>query len=173
MWHRIFLHTIMLYMNSLSNSRKLFLLSLSIICLCSAKADAVTHIPNSVVVITSNEFSISNESQWISLIAKRGGRFELHNLDDVKALEKKISQGLSAVESEAQTVMRKRISEVGEQAFLGRFLVAYRGASLAIAKKIRRYPVIVFDDRFALYGVVNMDEAVKKYDGYIRKENEK
>ncbi len=134
------------------------------ICLSvSAFATPTTTLPDSIVVITSNKKPVIDTKHTVSLLRRHGKTVTFHNLDEVDALEKQWSEGLPENEARAKKVFEERLSVVGKATFEAQFKKAYAGLTFALQHNIDRYPVIIFDNHYLVYGVTELSHAVDIY----------
>ena len=134
------------------------------ICLSvSAFATPTTTLPDSVVVITSSQKPVMDAKHITPLLRRHGKTVTFHNLDEVDALEKQWSEGLPKNEVRAKKVFEERLSVVGKATFEAQFKDAYAGLILALQHNIDRYPVIIFDNHYLVYGVTQLSDALDIY----------
>ncbi len=132
--------------------------------LLSTAASAQEYIiPESIIVITSDKNPIQNSQAIHQLLERTNGTLAIHNLDAVTALEKSFSKNLPTIESEAQPEVHQRMNQYGEQQFETDIIQAYQGLLTALLYEIDRYPVIIFDQAYAIYGMTDLKAALVKY----------
>ncbi len=143
------------------------------ICL-SVRAFAMptTTLPDSVVAITSDQKPFIDTKHMASLLRRYGKAVTFHNLDEVDALEKQWSEGLPENEARAKKVFEERLSVVGKATFEAQFKQAYAGLIFALHHNIDRYPVIIFDNHYLVYGVTDLSEALDVYRHFRLSEGE-
>ncbi len=148
------------------------IVSLGIWFSASTFAMPTTTLPESVVVITSHKKPMDDHKNVTSLLRRHGKTLKFYNLDDVDALEKQWSAGLPNNEAQAKKVFEERLSAVGKENFEAQFKEAYEGLILALQHKIDRYPVIIFDNQYLVYGVTDLSQALSIYRRYRLNEGE-
>lgn len=104
-----------------------------------------------------------NSQATRQLLERTNGTLVIHNLDTVALLEKSFSKNLPATETEAQAEFNQRMSQYGEQQFETDIIEAYQGLLTALLYEIDRYPVIIFDELYAIYGVTYLKAVLAKY----------
>ncbi|MGH1486958.1 MAG: TIGR03757 family integrating conjugative element protein [Cellvibrionaceae bacterium] len=120
-------------------------------------------IPESIIVITSDKKPVQNSQHIRQRLQQTNGTLAIHNLDAVASLEKSFSKNLPTIESEAQAQVHQRMNEYGEQQFETDIIQAYQGLLTALLYDIDRYPVIIFDQAYAIYGMTDLKAALAKY----------
>lgn len=123
-------------------------------------------LPERVVVITSTKKPVLDAHNVTSLLRRQGKSVTFHNLDDVDALEAQWSVGLPDNEAKARKDFEERLSVVGVETFEAQFKKAYEGLLLALRHQIDRYPAIIFDDHYVVYGVAELGQALNVYQRY-------
>lgn len=127
--------------------------------------------PRSMTVITSNARPVVNAELVRIAFAVRGkeAQFQVHNLDDVDALEAELSEGLPGNEALAQQLFDMKVNKIGQKALEQKMMDAYQGVILAMRHGIQRYPAIVFDERYVVVGVNDLNFALKTYQSFTEK----
>lgn len=124
-------------------------------------------LPSHITVIHSNIKTVADSADSVELLRRRGIQLERFNLDAVDALEARWSNGLPATENAAKQAFEQRLALVGKKAFSAELIKAYRGLTTAIRYKIDRYPAIIFDDQFIVYGVTDLEQALRIYSDFV------
>ncbi len=85
------------------------------------------------------------------------------NLDAISAIEKQLAKDLPINEQEALAIVENRISDIGQERLNARITAAYQAIIIALRYGVDRYPAIIFDNRFLVYGVADLETAIKHY----------
>jgi len=89
-----------------------------------------------------------------------GGDFQIYSLDDVQHFEDDLSKNLSSNEEKAKKQAAKKLAEM-DQAQLGqRAMRAYQAKMLTLKYTLEKYPAIVFNQEFVVYGEFNLKKAL-------------
>ena len=88
---------------------------------------------------------------------------KVFNLDAVRDIEAQLSRNLPVNEAEALAIARKRIDNIGQSTLNAKLTKAYSGVLTALTLGIDRYPAIVFENRFIVYGITDVAVALQKY----------
>jgi integrating conjugative element protein (TIGR03757 family) len=122
----------------------------------SALADA----PLAITYIGTNQLPIVN--------AHAADNFDvmlsIYNIDDHRNLEKELSANLPKDFSQAEKIANERL-----QALDGKLVQnAFKGVALTLLWDLKKVPAIVFGDGDqVIYGVTDLDVALKRYDYFI------
>ena len=92
------------------------------------------------------------------------------NLDAVNLFEQELSRDLPSEENKARDIVNSRITTIGQEILHQRLLEAYRAVFTAIEFDVDRYPAIIFDSKFVVYGVTDVGVALQKYYTWYKKE---
>lgn len=123
--------------------------------------------PGHIVVVYSNKTLVTANADRVQMLQRQGIRVDLLNLDAVNALEARWSSGLPATQTAARQAFEQRLDAIGKAAFTEELLEAYRAITAAIRYKINRYPAIVFDDHYVVYGITDLWDAVRIYSAFV------
>lgn len=85
------------------------------------------------------------------------------DLEAVNDIESKLSMNLPANKQEAEAMVRQRIHEYGQDKLEQDIREAYTALAFVMRLGIDRYPAIVFDNQFVVYGVTNIADALNRY----------
>ncbi len=128
-------------------------------------------LPESIIIVTSDKAPINNIVNWRNILKAKSKKIEFYNFDKVKQFEEKLSEGLPNNESDARKAIDKKIKNIGKESLMRDLQNAYRGVATAIKYQLNRYPIIIFDKQYAVYGVIDLSVALKKYNDFIKREN--
>lgn len=120
-------------------------------------------LPSTVVAITANDKPFNQTTRIAKLLKRDGLTFTLHNLDAVSDFEQKYSQGLPANEAKARKQFEAHLKAIGRDAFEKELIAAYQGYAYMLRHQIQRYPVVIFDHQYAVYGVTDLNKALNHY----------
>jgi len=127
---------------------------------------AVPQTTNATPVITV----ITSDHRPVNAKSIDPGVLKILNLDAVQKIEEELSRNLPVNETEALVIAQQRIDKVGQDALNEKLKNAYGGILTAIALGVERYPAIIFENKFVVYGVTDIDVALEKY--YVWSEKE-
>ena len=119
--------------------------------------------PNSVIVITSSQRSISNVAAKSILSDDSLPDIEILNLDSVTDIEQRLGEGLPNDPELARTLVDQRIAHIGRTTLDTELRAAYLPLSTMMAYGLDRYPVIIFDRQAVIYGVTDLTQAIDQY----------
>jgi len=94
---------------------------------------------------------------------------EVHEVDGIDSVETILSEGLPNAPEIAQRVVQERLGQVVEGSRLGAARVSAAGLLNAAEYGVDRYPAIVFDGDAVVYGVTDIDEALRYYRKWKRR----
>ena len=89
--------------------------------------------------------------------------FVIYSIDDVNNFEEKISEGLSADQEEAKQQVKDRYEAMGKEQMSQLIIKAYKAKMLTLQDRLEKYPAIVFDDKYVVYGEFNLNTALNEY----------
>lgn len=116
---------------------------------------------NAIIVITSNQFPIHNNSLLNPEL------IQIFNLDDIGKVESDLSAGLPVNQKDAISEVNNRIKTMGKENVHQRFLAAYQPLVLALQLHITRVPAIIFYGGVVVYGVTDIGLAVTTYESWL------
>jgi len=93
-----------------------------------------------------------------------GVRLEIHDLGAPQRFEQRLSAGLPGDPAAAQRLFEKRLQAEDLEA---QALAAFGGLLQAARLGLDRLPAVVFDDAAIVYGVTDLPEAARQYEGWI------
>lgn len=123
-------------------------------------------LPGHVIVVFSDKRPVTDTQSVVSLLQRNGTAVSIHNLDAVSALEKTWSKGLPNSEAAARAVFETRVAAIGKRKFEAALVSAYGGLIAARRHDIDRYPVVIFNHKWAVYGVTDLHQALDLYKKY-------
>lgn len=131
-----------------------------IIGLGGASVQAASNLwPESVLVVSSDKYPVTTPDTFKSYIPK----LTLLNLDSVSHMESRLSNGLPADEKLARAEFHRRVEVIGKARLESELRGAYQAVGAAMAYRLDRYPVIIFDERWVVYGLTDLSQALEKY----------
>lgn len=133
----------------------------------------VAPLPRHIIVITANKAPITDSANKAGFLQRQGIPLERYNLDAVDALEARWSKDLPTTESAAKQAFEKRLNAVGKDVFSKELVEAYRGLSTAIQYKIDRYPAVIFDRQWIVYGVTDLEVALHRYAEFMARQGDR
>ncbi len=127
--------------------------------------------PHLVEVFTTTELPVGGEVAITSEATHAKTEVHVYELDGIQRVEAKLSQGLSADPEQSKQVVLQRFQQLHEDDH-ARMQRAAMGLAKTMQYGIDRYPAVVFDGEVAIYGVTDIDEALRRYqqwrEGQIR-----
>ncbi len=135
---------------------------------CCANSELTSHELHSLVVITDHLNSVVINPNTERSLVDEGISIKVFYLDNVERIEKILSTGLPSDEAMARERALKNVEEYGKDSLEQDFKVAYEGIFYARNNKINRYPAIIFDDQYVVYGVTDVDLALEKMENHIK-----
>lgn len=124
-------------------------------------------LPKSIVAIESNGQRVLDDQHLRNAMIHSGREYQIFNLDRVDEFETELSEGLPPNEAEAREIFLGRVSAVGKRVMEKATIDAYQGVITAIRFGINRYPAVIFDGEYVVYGVSDMHQALVIYQRYI------
>ena len=86
----------------------------------------------------------------------------VHRLDGIERFEKRISEGLPADPEPAKSQVLARMKTVDREQ-TDALQETAESLALAMQYGVERYPAVVFDARWVIYGVANLPAAIRKF----------
>lgn len=116
--------------------------------------------PTSIEIFTTIDQPISAIDTFVAKHPEIDVR--IHKLDAIKQLEGKLSQGLSSDPDKAKRLVLRKLQQLGKAT---RSQLEHSAKSLAKAVQygIEKYPAIVFDGEFVVYGLSDLSLALTQY----------
>lgn len=115
--------------------------------------------PTSIVAATSERLPFDGVDE----LTNNDISLEVFNLDSVDSIERELSRGLPADEAQAKKLIQRRIADIGQEKLNQDIREAYLPLSTMVSYGLDRYPVIVFDQEYVIYGVTNLPIALGHY----------
>lgn len=128
--------------------------------------------PSKMIVVVNDQ----QKTQLTGLVDVRNflnridSEFEIYSLDDVEHFESSFSKDLPGDEKLARIAIQKKYDEIGEEKLSSMVLKAYQAKILTMKFHLEKYPAIIFDDAYVVYGEWNLNKALNYY---LDMENEK
>ena len=116
--------------------------------------------PTSIEIFTTIDQPMSAIDTFVAKHPESDVR--IHKLDAIKQLEGKLSQGLSADPDKAKRLVLRKLQQLGK---VTRSQLEHSARSLAKAMQygIEKYPAIVFNGEFVVYGLSDLSAALTHY----------
>ena len=141
----------------------LFIASLTFVGSSSAKAaQNVSANPGLIEVFTSNDLLVTGEGDKASISQFRKVNLQIFELDGIQQIEDRLSQDLSADPVESRQVVLERFQQLTQGDRI-RVRNAATGMAKAAQYGVDRYPAIVFDGAFVIYGITDIHSALIHY----------
>ena len=138
----------------------LFIASLTFVGSSSAKAaQNVSANPGLIEVFTSTDLLVTGEGYKTSKSKFSKVSLQIFELDGIKQIEDRLSQGLSADPVESRQVVLERFQQLTREDRI-RIRNAATGMAKAAQYGVDRYPAIVFDGLFVVYGITDIHSAL-------------
>jgi len=150
----------------------LILLSIAILFANKNVLAKETMLPHSIIVITSDKKPINNSDDIKYRLDKAGGTLSIYNLDAVQSFENLFSQHLPANEESARVYFEQEMKKYGVLKFEQKIIQAYQGLFTALVYNVDRYPVVIFNKTAAVYGITDLNVALKTYQQWRQTSNE-
>ena len=116
--------------------------------------------PTSIEIFTTIDQPISAINTFVAKHPEIDVR--VHKLDAIKQLEGKLSQGLSADPDKAKRLVLRKLQQLSK-ATRSRLEHSARSLAKAVQYGIEKYPAIVFDGEFVVYGLSDLSAALRHY----------
>jgi integrating conjugative element protein (TIGR03757 family) len=120
-------------------------------------------LPDSIIVITADDVPVRNLKLVSSTLSLHRTSISIFNLDDLSRFEHSLNEGIPANEEEAKTLFQSRLKNVGKEAFDKQLMEAHSAIVQSIKYEINQYPVVIFNEAAAVYGVTDLNSALKIY----------
>lgn len=124
--------------------------------------------PESMVVVVSDEqiLSLKGISSMEAYFNRTQGVFDVHSLDGVQAFENKFSKGLPSEPDEARKEVSRRYEDIGKKRMSELITKAYKAKMITLKYQLKKYPAIIFDKRYVVYGEFDLNKALNFYIAY-------
>jgi integrating conjugative element protein (TIGR03757 family) len=110
-----------------------------------------------VEIFTDQAHPISVPDQWVEYVA-------YFDLDRPQAFVKSFAEGIPVNNPElAEKIIKQRVLQVGGETFSHQLQQAHIGILRAFVYRLDRYPAIVFDRKWVVYGVTDLQSAIEKH----------
>ena len=136
---------------------------IALIFLLSASVYAIEPQKMIVVVNDKQKESLSGIKTVSSYFNRINSEFVIYSIDDVNNFEEKISEGLSSDQEEAKQQVKDRYEAMGKEKMSQLIIKAYKAKMLTLQYRLEKYPAIVFDDKYVVYGEFNLNTALNEY----------
>lgn len=123
-------------------------------------------LPSSIVVIKDDltRLTKSEELDWILKAHKI--ELSVYDINAVDHFEAKINKILPGDELKAKQAIEEYIARTGREVFEQEAIQAYQGLMAVVRYELKKYPAIVFDETSVIYGVTDLDDALKRYSAW-------
>jgi len=98
--------------------------------------------------------------------AHRNINLQVYTLDGIQLVEEELSRNLTADPVQSKQILLQRIQDIDEQTMV-RMQHSANGIARAMQYGIDRYPAIVFDGQFVVYGVTDLKTALSQYQSWL------
>lgn len=121
--------------------------------------------PNQMVVVVNDEQTqrLEGVGAVTRYFNRKHGSFEIHSLDGVANFENELSKGLSSDSEKAKKQAKEMYEKMGKAAMTKLILKAYKAKMLTLNYQLEKYPAIIFDDKYVVYGEFNLNTALNRY----------
>lgn len=123
--------------------------------------------PESVIVVTSNQWPVSNINGISINTDGVQTNIQILNLDTVTKIERRLSDGLLIDPVQARTMVDQRITQLGRSQLDTGLRTAYLPLGTMMAYALDRYPVIIFDREAVIYGMTDLAQAMNRYQQWV------
>lgn len=117
-----------------------------------------------ITVITSNKKPVN------TIDKPYGYDVRYLNLDAVQSIEKRLAQDLPINEQQALAIVEQRIAQIGQKTLNAELTSAYQAVITALQLGVDRYPAIIIDNQFVIYGMTHLGAALEVYHREIQNE---
>lgn len=144
-----------------------FVLSMSVVialftgCIARAAQPAGLY-PYLIEVFTTADLPVTGETAINRQLDYPEINLQTYELDGIQRFEADLSKGLTADPEQSKFIVLRRIQQLDESTRT-RMQRAAVGLVRAMQYGVSRYPAIVFDGEFAVYGVTDIHEAFLRY----------
>lgn len=121
--------------------------------------------PSQMIVVVNDEQAgkLLGVKAVKSYFNRKKSTFSMYSLDGVTNFEGKLSEGLSSDMEEAKQQARDKYEAMGKKKMTKLILKAYKAKMLTLQYKLEKYPAIIFDDKYVVYGEFNLNTALNEY----------
>ncbi len=133
------------------------------LCLLSTSVFAIE--PKQMIVVVNDEQKerLSGVKAVSNYFNSINSKFVIYSLDEVNNFEDKFSEGLSSDQEEAKQQVKDRYEKMGKEKMSQLIVKAYRAKMLTLQYRLQKYPAIIFDDKYVVYGEFNLNTALNEY----------
>ncbi|RBW47315.1 hypothetical protein DS885_03975 [Psychromonas sp. B3M02] len=110
-----------------------------------------------VVVNEKQKLNLKGVNKVKAYFTYHGGDFSIFSTDDVASMEKRLSFGLSSDPEKA----RKQADERINNSLAPEVMKAYKAKILTLKYKLDKYPAIIFNQKYIVYGELNLNKALQ------------
>jgi integrating conjugative element protein (TIGR03757 family) len=121
--------------------------------------------PRKMIVVVNDEQkkSLSGVKSVERYFNRINSDFSIYSIDDVDNFEDSFSEGLSSDQEEAKQQVKDKYESIGKEKMSRLIIKAYKAKMLTLQYRLEKYPAIVFDDKYVVYGEFNLNTALNKY----------
>jgi integrating conjugative element protein (TIGR03757 family) len=145
--------------------KKTLLPAMALMVLCNF-AVAQPLLPSSIVVVKDDLTRLTKSEELDRLLKLHKIQVDVYDINAVDHFEGKINKILPGDESKAKQVIEEYIARTGREAFEQEAIQAYQGLMAVVRFELEKYPAIVFDETSVIYGVTDLDDALKRYSAW-------
>jgi len=118
--------------------------------------------PRLIEAFTSSDLFITGKAAVNPNPGRSKTKIEIYELDGIQRIEAKLSEGLTADPEQSKHIVLQRIQQLdtGTRAQMQRAAI---GLAKAVQYGVDRYPAIVFDGQAVVYGLTDLEAALRHY----------
>lgn len=116
-----------------------------------------------VVVNDTQKSELLGVRDVTNFMNRIGSEFHIYSLQDVEGFEAFFSEGLPNDEILARAAVQKKYDEMGEEKLTAMALKAYQAKILTMKYRLQKYPAIIIDDEYVIYGERDLNRALNYY----------
>lgn len=145
--------------------KKTLLPAMALMVLCNL-AVAQPFLPSSIVVIKDDLTRLTKSERLDRILKSHKIELSVYDINAVDHFEDKINKLLPGDELKAKQAIEEYIARTGREAFEQEAFQAYQGLMAVVRYELKKYPAIVFDETSVIYGVTDLDDALKRYSAW-------
>jgi len=121
--------------------------------------------PRQMVVVVNDEQKklLSGVKVVSNYFNSINSKFVIYSLDEVDNFEGEFSEGLSSDQEKAKQQVSDRYEKMGKEKMSQLIVKAYKAKMLTLQYGLQKYPAIIFDDKYVVYGEFNLNTALNEY----------
>jgi integrating conjugative element protein (TIGR03757 family) len=119
---------------------------------------------NMVIIASDNQITKMQGVRAVQLYFNGSkGNFKIYSLDAVDHFEDSLSVGLSTDMEEAKKQVKERYESIGKAKMSELIIDAYKAKMFTLKYQLKKYPAIIFDNKYVVYGEFNINKALNYY----------